>query len=129
MTELERLDHNGVYGNSNHISQPHRIIDTIGSRLRKDLGRQFVDELQQVKNNYDDLYSQSQFLYLELLMSEKEQLLGRELHSSTKVNFVSQNKDIRGWGKATQSWAQGKGEFWWDEIGFHIIDVDPKCNM
>ena len=62
-------------------------------------------------------------------MSEKEQLMGRELHASTKISRVSMKRDVAGWGKKTMSWGvSDKEEYWWDEIGFYIARVQPMCN-
>ena len=103
-------------------------LQVVKKNLRLSLGKQFMKEVDQEKQRYDELHSQAQFLYLELLMSEKEQLLGRELHAENKVTEVSTHDDIRGWGKNTQGWmSERKGEYWWDEIGFHIVDVESKC--
>jgi hypothetical protein len=61
-------------------------------------------------------------------MSKKDQLLGKELHSSGKIDKVSQSDNIRGWGRKTQSWASDdKKEYWSDELGFHIYRVKPMC--
>jgi len=97
--------------------------------LKKELGSQFIVELKGLKNQFERLYEQSQFLYVELLMSEKEQLLGRELHASSKIDKVSRKKKIIGWGKNNQAWgSNGLNEFWWDEVGFYIYNIQPKCN-
>ena len=60
-------------------------------------------------------------------MSEKDKLLGKELHSSSKIKKLSTKKRISGWGKANQSWSDKKKEFWWDEIGSHIFNEKSKC--
>ena len=128
MTEYDRLKKFGVLGSKFEIAVPLSRIESTKKNLRKKLGQQFIAELKAERDHYDRLYSQSQFLYLELLMSEKEQLLGRELHASSKVSDVSNYDDIRGWGRNTQSWkGEKKGEFWWDEIGYHIVNVEPRC--
>lgn len=128
LTEMDRIRSNGVFGSKYEIKKPLKRIEKMKKILQSTLGRQFISELRSEKEHYEKLYSQSQFLYLELLMSEKEQLLGRELHAGSKVSNVSTYDNIRGWGRNTQSWkSERKGEFWWDEIGFHIVDVEPLC--
>ncbi len=128
MEEQDRLSDKGVFGSKKGDAVPAQRIENIAGRIKNALGTQLIVELKAEKEHYDDLYSQSQFLYVELLMSEKEQLLGRELHSSTKLT-KGLSDNIRGWARNTQSWKSGSGEeFWSDEIGYHIINVEPKCN-
>ena len=80
-----------------------------------------------MKSHFDELYSQSQFLYLELLMSKKEQLLGRELHASSKVTKAKDK--ISNWAESAQSWKDKMDEYWWDEIGYQIIELEPQCRI
>lgn len=128
--ERSRISYRGVWRHKKNIIGPMGRINKVIKGLRDDLGSQFVKELQAERSHYEDLYGQAQFLYLELLMSEKEQLLGRELHVDNKVTRVSDYDDIRGWGRKTQSWkSERKGEYWWDEVGFHLVSVEPKCNI
>lgn len=128
MEEQDRLADQGVFSSKKGDAVPAKRIEDITDRIKKSLGTQLIVELKAEKDHYDDLYSQSQFLYVELLMSEKEQLLGRELHSSTKLT-KGLSDNIRGWARSTQSWKSGSGEeFWWDEVGYHIVNVEPKCN-
>ena len=127
MSENARLRDRGVSGTRKGTRFLVKVLDQIEDNLKNELGRTFTQELSMEKAHYEELYSQSQFLYLELLMSEKEQMLGRELHKGDKLAQADHNQ-IRGWGRETQSWKGGKkGEFWWDEIGFHIVDVPSKC--
>lgn len=128
--EGDKLHYKGVFRHKGYTAPLLKKIDSIKFNLRNRLGEQFIEELKNEKANYEELYAQSQFLYLELLMGEKEQLMGGELHSESKVTKISDRANIRGWGDVTQSWKKEiKGEFWWDEIGFHIIDVQPQCNV
>ncbi len=128
MTESDRLQKKGVFGNKSDISGPLARIAQIRQALKIRLGERFIEEIELERKHYGELYSQAEFLYLELLMSEKEQILGRELHAEMKVDQVSDFENIRGWGRNTQHWTgEKKGEYWWDEIGFHLVDVEPKC--
>ncbi len=96
--------------------------------MRKRLGSQYLVELQSLKKHFDRLYEQSQFLYVELLMSEREQLLGRELHANSKMDRITRRKNISGWGDKIQGWGDTRlNEYWWDEIGFYIYDSKPLC--
>ena len=126
--EHSKISWSGILGQS--IGKKTIIFhqDKIINHLKKSIGNQFLTELDHLRKHYDDLEDQSEFLYLELLMSEKEQLLGKELHASSKVTRIDKNRLIRGWGKRLQSWSSDrKGEFWWDEIGYQIVPVKPQC--
>ena len=127
--EKQRLANHGVMGSLEDADIPRARIDQTYANLRRKLGEQYIVELQTIKTNFDTMYEQSQFLNLELLMSRKEQLMGGELHSATKVSFVSGKHNIDGWSRSSLSWVDEKGEFWWDEIGYQIIDIQPQCNI
>lgn len=127
MDEDERLNANGVNGSKNGLDRIHLSLEQNSKALRKNLGDQFIVELKSERVRYEELYDQSQFLYIELLMSEKEKILGSELHSSTKVTHVP-SKDIRGWSRDNQSWKFGLGqEYWWDELGYYVVNAEPLC--
>lgn len=127
--EKGRMESRGIFGTRQGTEAILGKLGRIEGVLRRHVGEQFLVELKGLKEQFDELYSQSQFLYLELLMSEKEQLMGSELHAATKVTSVSKVDNIRGWTPKTQSWKFGKEEYWWDEVGYHIIAVEPKCNV
>lgn len=128
--EKDRLEAKGIFGSRNTISKPLDYMDRWASALRKDIGKRFLAELTDIKKDYDRLYAQAQFLYVELLMSQKDQLLGRELHGETKITKVSKKMKVGGWGDKTQSWADSRnGEYWWDEVGYYIVPVDPQCTV
>jgi hypothetical protein len=127
--EDERLRYKGIFGSKQTLDSQTRILAATKNMLKRTLGEQFIVELKSIKNDFEDMNEQSQFLNLELLMSQKEHLMGGELHSSTKVTQVREQTNIAGWTKNKQSWADEKGEFWWDEIGYQIIAVKPQCNI
>ncbi|MFW7381214.1 MAG: tetratricopeptide repeat protein [Oligoflexus sp.] len=128
VSELDRLESIGFFGVTSGLDPQKALLETISSTLRKTIGDKFLRELRALKAHYDELYTQSQFLYLELLMSQKEHLLGRELHADTRVRAAASKESIKDWSFRSQSWEDDKEEYWWDEIGFQIIDVDPQCN-
>jgi tetratricopeptide (TPR) repeat protein len=126
--EKRRLESKGIFGNKKGIGRPLDYLERWDKALRKDIGRKFLAELQDMKRDFDRLYSQAQFLYVELLMSEKDQLLGKELHASSKITRVSGKVQVGGWADSTQAWKDSKkGEYWWDEIGWYITRVDSQC--
>lgn len=127
--EISALDTYGIFGQvQKNETYKERLMQRVGM-LRTEIGQRFLAELQAQKVHFDELYEQSQFLYLELLMSQKEQILGRELHADSKATRVTDKDAFNGWSKKTQSWQDTKNEYWWDEIGYQIIDVNPECKI
>ncbi len=127
--EMTALDTYGIYGNIEDAARYKQVLLTRSASIRSEIGSRFLAELRNLKDHFDELYSQSQFLYLELLMSQKEQILGRELHADSKANKVTDKDAFSGWSKKTQSWQDTKYEYWWDEIGYQIIDIEPGCKL
>ena len=128
--EQRRLEKKGIFGTKKGLETPKKYLEKWKLALRVDVGTNFLNELKALQADYDRLYDQAQFLYVELLMSEKEQLLGKELHATSKINNVTNVDKIRGWGKKTQAWAGSKkDEYWWDEVGFYIYRVDSMCEL
>ncbi len=126
--ELSKIKKDGIYGSRVGDAEAISLLTKWNQSLKNSLGETYLSELKDLRENYDRLNSQAQFLSLELLMSEKEKILGRELHAASKITSVSSLKNIRGWAKQGQSWAtDDKNEYWWDEIGFYIYDVKPEC--
>jgi hypothetical protein len=128
VVEMQKLDAKGIFGSRERLESPRGYLDRWASVLREDVGVRLFSELRAMKSEYERLYDQGQFLYVELLMSKKDQLLGKELHADEKISKVSQLDSIRGWGKKTQSWAgDDKQEYWADEVGYHIYRLQPMC--
>ncbi|MBM4250628.1 MAG: hypothetical protein FJ146_01490 [Deltaproteobacteria bacterium] len=128
LEESRNLEAKGIFGKTAKIARPLEYLNRWSSGLRSDIGKQFLAELQEMKKDFDRLHAQAEFLYVELLMSEKDQILGKELHASTKITSVSSKRDITGWGRKTQSWGDdSSGEYWWDEVGFYIQPVNSMC--
>jgi hypothetical protein len=127
--EINALETYGVFGQTQATGPYKDILNRRMNSLRIEIGKLFLEELQNLKAHFEELYSQSQFLYLELLMSQKEQILGRELHADSKISKVTDKDAFNGWSKKTQSWQDNKNEYWWDEIGYQIIDVNPECKL
>lgn len=128
--EKSRLEAKGIFGSKSSIAKPVDYMDRWAGALRKDVGKRFLAELQDMKKDYERLYAQAQFLYVELLMSEKDQLMGKELHASSKITKVNKKLKVTGWGDKTQAWKDSRhGEFWWDEVGYYIVPVEPMCSV
>lgn len=91
------------------------------------LGSIYIKELKTLSAQYTVLEDQAQFIYLEMVMSEKESALGRELHEE-KIRSVVDSDKVKVWGRSKESWKGSiKGEYWWDEVGFYIFNVKPEC--
>jgi tetratricopeptide (TPR) repeat protein len=129
LEESRRLRGRGVLGTRQGTERPMDYLERWGGALRKDIGARFLKELRSMKEEFERLYGQGQFLYVELLMSEKEQILGKELHGDNKMANVTTRRDVAVWGKkASMSWAQSdKNEYWRDELGYYIYNVQPQC--
>jgi hypothetical protein len=128
LEEKARLENKGIYGKNSGTEKPMEYLERWESALRKDIGKKFLGELQDLKREYDRLYAQAQFLYVELLMSEKDQILGKELHASSKITKVSKVAKVTGWGDKMVGWKDARnGEYWWDEVGYYITRVESQC--
>ena len=128
LSELQRLDAKGVFGNRDNVSTVRSYLEQWAATLRKDIGRRLIVELTAMREDFDRLHEQAEFLYVELLMSQKDQLLGKELHGDSKIDKLSKRENIAGWGDKTQAWAgDDKMEYWQDEVGYHIYRLEPLC--
>lgn len=128
LSELQRLDAKGVFGNRNNVSTVRSYLEQWAATLRKDIGKRLIVELTAMREDFDRLHEQAEFLYVELLMSQKDQLLGKELHGNSKIDKLSKRENIASWGDKTQSWAgDDKMEYWQDEVGYHIYRLEPLC--
>jgi tetratricopeptide (TPR) repeat protein len=96
-------------------------------KLRTVLGSSFVLALKEQAKEFKNLHQQSEFLKIEMLFGEKEQLLGQKL----QANLGVKNLDHRGlsqWTTREQTWAADNlNEYWWDEIGFQTIAINDLC--
>ena len=126
--ERDRLAAKGIFGSRRGTAKSMEYLDRWSLALRKDIGRKYLAELKSIKADYDRFYAHAQFLYVELLMSEKEKLLGKELHASSKITKVGKKMNLNGWGADTQAWTDSKKrEYWLDELGYYISRVDSQC--
>ncbi|SMF46945.1 hypothetical protein [Pseudobacteriovorax antillogorgiicola] len=128
LEELNRVNTKGVFGMQKGTSVLTGRLEDLALNIRNELGGIYLKELRYLDEHFAELYTQAQFLYLELLMGQKEHLLGRELHADNKVRNVADIRKMKTWSEKTQSWMDDKFEYWWDEVGYQIIDVDPLCN-
>lgn len=130
LEENARLDAKGIFGSKDRTERAADYLDRWMASLRREIGKRFMAELNETKKDYERLYTQAQFLYVELLMSEKDQILGKNLHAATKITKVSQQYKVNGWADKTQAWKDSRnGEYWWDEVGFYINPVGSSCQI
>jgi len=122
LTELQRLDNKGIFGDKDNITTPRGYLTQWAAALKTDIGRRFLTELQEMYRDYERLHEQAEFLYVELLMSQKDQLLGKELHGTSKIDRLAKTENISGWGQKTQTWASDdKSEYWQGGIRFPVF--------
>jgi len=131
LTEKSRLAVSGVYRTRIGTGMPMVYLESWEKSLRRSIGKRFLSEVTAMRDTYTQLHEQAQFLEVELLMSEKDHMLGKELHASNKMVTVSTQRDLTGWSNQSRmSWADsGVEEFWWDEVGYYIYEVRPQCNV
>lgn len=131
LTEKQRLEKRGVFGSQIGTETAATYMDRLISSIKKDLGSQLITEFRAMKESYDDLYTQSEFLYLELLMSQKDKILGKQLHASSKMTSAETDVSrVKGWAKDNRSWDQSEhNEYWWDEVGYYVYQAKPECNQ
>lgn len=110
-----------------HQKISKEYLDKLTQVAKDRLGSIYLKELKALSKQYSVFEDQAQFIYLEMVMSEKESALGRELHDE-KIRSVVDSDKVRGWGKGSESWkGSTKGEYWWDEVGYYIFNVKPEC--
>lgn len=105
------------------------LMQTHLKKLRLDTGKSFIVALANLRSQYEQLRAQADFLYVELLTSEKDKILGKEHLSINKFGGnQATGKKPAGWGKGQLAWApNSKQEYWWDEVGFYIDPAKSAC--
>jgi tetratricopeptide (TPR) repeat protein len=105
----------------------NRHLTRFQVKLRTVLGKAFVLALKEQAKEFKNLHEQSEFLKIEMLFGEKEQLLGQKLQANLGVKNIDQ-RDLRQWTTREQTWAADNlNEYWWDEIGFQTIAINDQC--
>lgn len=125
------MDEKNILTNTNLQAEIElQLLDTHIAGLRRKAGATFVNALQSMRDHYGTLRAQADFLYVELLTSEKDKLMGKNDHLATD-KFNQQRKTGKrpaGWGRRLVAWAPSdKDEYWWDEIGYYIDPAKPNC--
>lgn len=119
-----------LFEKSNSFKYFNTYYDKLIKYYQKKLGTVIIDELKEVEQKYKQKLYEANFLYVELLMSEKVKVEGGELHADTKILDIRTNERIKGWSKYPMPWkASTINEYWWDEMGFYVYTVSPNCNL
>jgi tetratricopeptide (TPR) repeat protein len=126
--ELTALNKNRAEAPKSFGPSHQVILEQLARETRLDIAKQTFSELNELKLSFDKLTSQLQFLNVEILMGAKEQIMGSELHASLKQLNIKPTQEKPDTGKNPLSWAPDlKGEYWWDEIGFHVSTLSNQC--
>ncbi len=128
--EMVRLQSGKISLQDDYLDRALDMLKPYISDLEERLGQRFINSLTEMQSSYASLRDQADFLYLELLTSEKDKLLGKEHLAQAKFGANStRSARPKGWGKSLLAWrGDDKQEFWWDEVGFYIATVDPVCS-
>ena len=99
------------------------------TRVQSDIGKLFTAGVQQTLAGLEDLSRQTEFLYIEMLMGKKDQVLGKSLSLAPGDLRSEMKKNLTGFAAGGgQSWSEGApGEIWWDEVGFYVGKYEPQC--
>jgi hypothetical protein len=125
--EKAKLYKKGIKGNKNTED-----LDTIlNSQIENGkilIGKQLIRELRVIDADFDRLREHAELLYVELLTSEKDRLLGKELFEESKIKDTNTKKPSFWTIGVKQTWAASdKDEYWSDEIGFYVFKEKSMC--
>jgi tetratricopeptide (TPR) repeat protein len=129
MTEFARIENNKVSLGKAVKAKSTALLRPYIANLEDRTGSAFIRSLGAMRESYVTLRDQADFLYVELLTSEKDKLLGKEHLGQNKfATDVLSTKRPAGWGKSLIAWrGDNKREYWWDEVGFYISTARPEC--
>jgi tetratricopeptide (TPR) repeat protein len=107
-----------------------KSISTFENELKIALGRRVRLALSTIGADFEKSLDQARLLYLEILTARKDALLGKQ-RSVKGQEFRGVEKPFEeAFGNAdTQKWAQDKNEFWFDELGFYVFQVQSQCGQ
>lgn len=128
--ERNRLRAKGIFKTKEGLTKPIEYCERRIASLKQEIGAAYLQELLALKADYERIYSQAEFLYLQLMTEEKDKLMGKKAAERTQIKMASGRKlDVKGWSKESQMYAPSiMDEYWIDELGFHIYFVDSKCD-
>lgn len=126
--EKKKIQVRGV-NNSKSIDQVVRVLERQIEISKLLLGEQLLRELKVLHQDFTRLRDHAELLYVELLTSEKDKLLGKELYKDSKITDASAKKPSVWNIGVKQTWAASdKDEFWTDEIGFYVFKEKSMCS-
>ncbi len=127
--EKQILLEQGVLGSQVGTQPLTKLYEEKIQTRRNDLGEIFDERLGKVLKASEDSLNQFALLKIELLMSQKEQIVGKELHEADKYTGGIDKSTDSIWAQTPQSWSGLRGqEYWWDEVGFYISSVPSECH-
>jgi tetratricopeptide (TPR) repeat protein len=125
--EKSKLYKKGIKGNKN----TEELDSILNSKIESGkilLGKQLIRELKVIDADFDRLREHAELLYVELLTSEKDKLLGKELFEESKIKNSETKKPSFWTIGVKQTWAASdKDEYWSDEIGFYVFREKSMC--
>ena len=126
--EKKKLQIKGV-NRSKSIENVAKVLDAQIEISKILLGEQLLRELKVLHKDFVRLREHAELLYVELLTSEKDKLLGKELYKDSKITDASAKKPGVWNIGVKQTWAASdKDEFWADEIGFYVFKEKSMCS-
>jgi hypothetical protein len=108
-----------------------RVLKSMGA-LEKDfrvhLGNRVKLTLTALGKDFEDSLAQARVLYLEILTAQKDKLLGGD-RTVKGSEFQGDEKQFEDEIKSSeqQKWEQNKNEFWFDELGNYVFQVQNQC--
>jgi hypothetical protein len=114
-------------------SNADRVLKSVGA-LEKDfrihLGNRVKLTLGALGADFEDSLGQARVLYLEILTAQKDKLLGGN-RTVKGTEFLGEEKQFEEEVKTSeqQRWEQNKNEFWYDELGNYVFQVQNQCQV
>jgi tetratricopeptide (TPR) repeat protein len=126
--EKKKLLSRGV-NSSKMTDNVAKVLDAQIEIAKLNLGEQLIRELTVLHQDFIRLRDHAELLYVELLTSEKDKLLGKELYKDSKITDASAKRPSVWNLGVKQTWAAtDKDEFWTDEIGFYVFKEKSMCS-
>ncbi len=126
--EKKKLQVKGIFG-SKSLDHVLGVLDRQIEMSKLLLGEQLLRELMVLHQDFIRLRDHAELLYVELLTSEKDKLLGKELYKDSKITDSSSKKPSVWNLGVKQTWAASdKNEFWTDEVGFYVFKEKSMCS-
>ena len=98
LEEKNKLLKDGIFGSSKNIPILNKQLNKWIKSLKLSIGKSVIKELKELSKKFNQQMKQAKFLYVELLMSETKQKLGKNLHKDKNAPKENQTyQRIIGW--------------------------------